>query len=100
LSSEDSDETNRPKKRGKRKILLKKMKGTKTTPNKMNQQNSDSLSKLSEGPLDQTVSRVPALSESNPVRKPKDFSVQEISPFEHVPTFKCQFCSKRSQVLR
>lgn len=30
-------------------------------------------------------------------RKPKDFSIQEISPFENAQTFKCQFCSKRSQ---
>ena len=30
-------------------------------------------------------------------RKSKDFSIQEISPFENTKTFKCQFCSKRSQ---
>ena len=95
LSSEDSDEANRPKKRGKKKILLKKMKGAKTTT-KMSQHNLDELAEVVA--LDQTVSRVPSLSESNSVRKTKDSSVQEISPFEHVPTFKCQFCSKRSQV--
>ena len=95
LSSEDSDEANRPKKRGKKKMLLKKMKGVKTAT-KMSQQNLDADAEVVI--LDEIVSRVPTLSESNSVRKTKDSSVQEISPFEHVPTFKCQFCSKRSQV--
>ena len=95
LSSEDSDEANGPKKRGKKKILLKKMKGAKTTT-KMSQQNLDADAEVVI--LEEIVSRVPTLSESNSVRKTKDSSVQEISPFEHVPTFKCQFCSKRSQV--
>jgi len=35
-----------------------------------------------------------------PSRKPKDFSVQEISPFEAVLTYKCQFCTKRSQDVK
>ena len=94
LSSEDSDETSRPKKRGKKKLLLKKMKGTKTM--KMSHQNLDSISNDFEVPLDKTVPMISV--ESNSVRKAKDFSIQEISPFEHIPTFKCQYCSKRSQV--
>ena len=94
LSSEDSDETSRPKKRGKKKLLLKKMKGTKTM--KMSHQNLDSISNDFEVQLDQTVPMISV--ESNSVRKAKDFSIQEISPFEHIPTFKCQYCSKRSQV--
>ena len=95
LSSEDSDVANRPKKRGKKKMLLKKMIGAKTTT-KMSQQNLDADAEVVI--LEEIVTRVPTLSESNSVRKTKDSSVQEISPFEHVPTFKCQFCSKRSQV--
>ena len=90
----DSDETSRPKKRGKKKLLLKKMKGTKTM--KMSHQNLDSISNDFEVPLDKTVPMISV--ESNSVRKAKDFSIQEISPFEHIPTFKCQYCSKRSQV--
>jgi hypothetical protein len=44
---------------------------------------------------------LPPVAETSAVagRKNKDFSVQEISPFENVPTYKCTLCSKRSQDL-
>ncbi len=46
----------------------------------------DVVEKLEQQQLQQQIQQPPSLM------KP-----QEISPFEHVPTFKCQYCSKRSQ---
>ena len=53
-------------------------------------------------PEDTTVPLyVPLVVETSTTsRKIKDFSVQEISPFENVPTYKCALCSKRSQDVK
>ena len=69
------------------------------------------LSEAIEDPIEQplkpqVIEEIPVLAQqpltaseaTTPVSE-KPLSVMEISPFERVPTYKCQYCSKRSNIL-
>lgn len=92
-ADEESPTSNKPKKRGPKVKKMGKAGKMKII--------SDSYVKP-EVEQDETVlMNAPSVIETSvPCRKNKDFSVQEISPFENVPTYKCTFCSKRSQDLK
>ncbi len=81
----------KPGKKGAKKFKATKL--AKAKPNSNSEIRKPEVIELSEPPVGPVIIEQPVVS-----RKSKDlFKVHEISPFEHVLTYKCQFCSKRSQ---